>query len=136
MGSGPGQTGADALFYSYSYPEPPGFAEARVAPTGARYNQELHEFVLPYQAMRAANDPDQALLDFAQSTYDAGAELGKWDRAALEQEVVDGRGPMLTPSPIRCSMAMRTVPRASDSSYALLGPLSHYLPLSSEVPSR
>jgi hypothetical protein len=81
----PGQTGTDALFYSYCYPEPPGFAEARVAPTGARYHQELHEFVLPYQTMRAAEDPDQALLDFAQSTYEAGAELGKWDRAALER---------------------------------------------------
>jgi Family of unknown function (DUF5996) len=81
----PGQAGTDALFYSYCYPEPPGFAEARVAPTGARYHQELHEFVLPYQTMRAADDPDQALLDFAQSTYEAGAELGKWDRAALER---------------------------------------------------
>ncbi len=81
----PGQTGVDALFYAYSYPEPPGLTEARIRPTGAGYNQELHEFVLPYQAMRAANDPDQALLDFAQSTYDAGADLGKWDRAALER---------------------------------------------------
>jgi hypothetical protein len=81
----PGQAGTDALFYSYCYPEPPGFAEARVAPTGARYHQELHEFVLPYQTMRAAEDPDQALLDFTQSTYEAGAELGKWDRAALER---------------------------------------------------
>jgi hypothetical protein len=81
----PGQTGLDALFYSYCYPEPPGFAEAGVDPAGAGYNQELHEFVLPYQAVRAANDPDQALLDFAQSTYDTGADLGKWDRAALER---------------------------------------------------
>jgi hypothetical protein len=81
----PGGDGADAVFYAYSYPEPPGFSEARVRPGAAVYNRELREFVLPYEAMRLTDNPDQALLDFAQSTYAAGADLGGWDRSALER---------------------------------------------------
>jgi Family of unknown function (DUF5996) len=82
--------GADAmptaLFYSYAYPEPPGFPQAKINPDAATYNTTLREFVLPYDVVRAANSPDAALLDFAESTYDAASTLGKWDRAALEEK--------------------------------------------------
>jgi hypothetical protein len=73
------------LYYSYAYPEPPGFAEAKVEPAEASYYAALHEFVLPYDAVRAATSPDDALLAFAQSVYDAASLLGKWDRTALEE---------------------------------------------------
>jgi hypothetical protein len=75
-------------FYSYAYPEPPGFAEARVLPEAAFYNTDLREFLLPYDAVRESASPDDALLAFAQSTYEAAANLGKWDRAALERNLV------------------------------------------------
>jgi uncharacterized protein DUF5996 len=74
-----------AAFYAYAYPEPPGFASAPVAAAGAFYQKDLREFILPYDAVRAAPDPEAALLAFAQSTYEAAADLGKWDRAALER---------------------------------------------------
>jgi hypothetical protein len=73
----------EPIFYSYAYPEPKGFSEAKVQPAGASYNPQLKEFVLPYDAVRRAAAPDQALLDFAQSTYDAASTLGNWDRAAF-----------------------------------------------------
>ena len=73
-------------FYSYAYPEPPGFAAASVAPAEARYDTALHEFVLPYDAVRCAADPDAPLLAFLQSTYVAAAERAGWDRAALERD--------------------------------------------------
>ncbi len=73
-----------AAFYSYAYPAPPGFAEARVAPAAGFFSKELGEFLLPYDAVRTARDSDAALLQFLQSTYDAAADLGRWDRAALE----------------------------------------------------
>jgi hypothetical protein len=72
-------------FYAYAYPEPQGFRDAAVRPAGAFYHQQLGEFLLPYEAMRAAPDPAAALLDFLQSTYEAAADHGKWDRAALER---------------------------------------------------
>jgi hypothetical protein len=72
-------------FYSYAYPEPAGFAAARVRPEAAFYSRDLHEFLLPYDAVRTAASPDETLLDFLQSTYEAAAELGKWDRVALER---------------------------------------------------
>jgi hypothetical protein len=82
--------GADAMpqaiFYSYAYPEPEGFSKAKAKPDAASYNAQFHEFVLPYDAVRAAKSPDDVLLDFAQSTYDAASQLGKWDRAALEEK--------------------------------------------------
>jgi hypothetical protein len=82
----PGSPGAEeAAFYSYAYPTPPGFAEARVA-RPARFDTKLGEFLLPYEAVRNADDPDRLLLDFLQSTYSAAADLGKWDRAAVECE--------------------------------------------------
>ena len=71
-------------FYSYAYPAPEGFAAARVQPEAAFFSKELGEFILPYDAVRTARDPDAALMEFLQSTYEAAADLGKWDRAALE----------------------------------------------------
>jgi hypothetical protein len=70
-------------FYSYAYPEPPGFRAAHV-PKEATFDEALGEFVLPYSAVRAAADPDTLLLEFLSATYIAAAELGSWDRAALE----------------------------------------------------
>jgi len=78
----------DAAFYSYAYPEPAGFAEATVRPAAAYYHPELREFVLPYEAVRTAADPDAMLLAFLQSTYVAAANLGHWDRASLERSAV------------------------------------------------
>jgi Family of unknown function (DUF5996) len=72
-------------FYAYAYPEPAGFAAARVAPSDAFYSPDLHEFLLSYDSVRAASDPDAVLLDFFQSTYEAAADLGRWDRADLER---------------------------------------------------
>ena len=71
-------------FYSYAYPAPPGFAEAAVQPAGAFYSSDLSEFILPYEAVRGAADPDLALMVFLTSTYETAASLGKWDRANLE----------------------------------------------------
>ncbi len=72
-------------FYAYAYPEPSGFAAAPVAPAGAFYSTDLKEFILSYDVVRTADSPDDALLAFAQSTYEAAANLGKWDRTALER---------------------------------------------------
>jgi hypothetical protein len=74
-----------AAFYSYAYPEPPGFASAAVKPAAALYSSDLREFILPYDAVRQSNSPDATLLDFLQATYEAAASLGKWDRASLER---------------------------------------------------
>jgi hypothetical protein len=78
-------------FYSYAYPEPDGFADSSVAP-GAWYDRNVREFILPYDAVRSADDPDALLLDFLFGTYEAAAERGGWDRAALECSIgVPGR---------------------------------------------
>ena len=74
------------LFYSYAYPEPDGFAAAAVQPEGAFYSKDLMEWILPYDVVRAAASPDDTLLAFMQTTYQAGAELGHWDRTALERD--------------------------------------------------
>jgi hypothetical protein len=71
-------------FYSYAYPAPEGFASARVAPADAFFSKDLGEFILPYDAVRTAAQPAQALLEFLQSTYEAAANAAKWDRDALE----------------------------------------------------
>jgi hypothetical protein len=71
-------------YYSYAYPAPEGFSAARVKPGAAFFSRDLGEFLLPYDAVRTADDPHQVLMDFLQSTYDAAADLGQWDRAALE----------------------------------------------------
>jgi hypothetical protein len=73
-----------AAFYSYAYPAPEGFSAAKVKPAAAFFSKELGEFLLPYDAMRSARDPDAALMEFLQSTYEAAADLGKWDRSVLE----------------------------------------------------
>src|SRR6266700_3905867 len=75
-----------ALFYSYAYPSPDGFADAKVKPASASFHPQLREFVLPYEDVRRAESPDDMILEFAQSTYDAASTLAKWDRAALEEK--------------------------------------------------
>ena len=84
----PGNVGgpvAEAAFYAYSYPEPPGCDVAPVEPEGAYYHPQMREWVLPYEVVRNAPDPEHTLLQFLQSTYDAAARLAKWDRARLER---------------------------------------------------
>jgi len=81
----PGAGYGEPAFYSYAYPGPEGFADAPVKPDSAHWFAQLGEFVLPYEAVRTAPDPDAALLDFLQSTYEAAANLGKWDRDTLER---------------------------------------------------
>src|SRR5258706_1009083 len=71
-------------FYSYTYPEPAGFRTTRVRPDAAFFSEALGEFILPYDAVRTAAQPEQALLEFLQSTYEAAANAAKWDRQALE----------------------------------------------------
>ena len=80
----PGGNGVDASFYSYAYPLPPDFAESKVQPESASYHEGLGEFLLPYEAVRSATDPDAALLNFLRCTYVAAAETAGWERAALE----------------------------------------------------
>ena len=75
----------EPVFYAYAYPEPDGFRSYPVGPAGARYHEEMREFVLPLEAVRSAASPDDALLEFAQSTYAAAADRGGWDRSALER---------------------------------------------------
>jgi Family of unknown function (DUF5996) len=84
-----------AVFYSYAYPEPPGFRETRVS-SPARYEPALGEFVLPYSALHVADDPDRTLLQFLSETYAAAANCGGWDRAALECPL----GVPATPRPV------------------------------------
>jgi hypothetical protein len=86
VGFWPGNGGyGRASFYSYAYPEPDGFAKAPVRPAGAAYNSDVGQFLLDYDAVRTAKSPDDVLLDFMQSTYDAAANRGGWDRKALER---------------------------------------------------
>lgn len=75
---------AEGTFYAYAYPEPDGYARAPVRPAAARYDASLGEHVLPYADVRTADDPEGTLLDFLQSTYEATADAGSWDRRSLE----------------------------------------------------
>ena len=75
----------EPAFYSYAYPRPQGYERQPVLPAGARYSEQWGEFIVPYAAIRGASDPEEALMQFFQSTYDATADLGHWDRAALER---------------------------------------------------
>ena len=84
---------AHPAFYAYAYPEPAGFAAASVQPAEAFYSTDLREFILPYDAVRQALSPDETLLAFLQSTYEAAANLAKWDRAALEWQPPESRVP-------------------------------------------
>ena len=77
--------GYEPLFYSYAYPSPPGFAAAPVAPEPAHWSEALGEFLLPYEAVRRSASPDAMLLEFLESSYATAADLGHWDRAALER---------------------------------------------------
>ncbi|WP_442755936.1 DUF5996 family protein [Methylocystis sp. JAN1] len=82
----PGGGGIDyPAFYSYAYPAPPNYAAAPIKPAAGFFSNELKEFILPYDAVRTANDPDSTLLAFLQSTYEAAADAGKWNRSALER---------------------------------------------------
>jgi hypothetical protein len=74
-----------AAFYSYAYPEPAGFSEAPVKPSASFYSTDLREFILPYDAVRQSPSPDETLLEFLQTTYEAAASLANWDRGALER---------------------------------------------------
>ena len=80
-----GPPGEEGVFYAYAYPEPPGYRDTAVTPAGARWDDDLSEFVLPYELVRTADDPDALLLAFLQSTYDAAATTARWDRDALER---------------------------------------------------
>ena len=74
----------EAAFYAYAYPEPTGFARARILPAEAFYHQDMHEFVLPYEKVRTAVDPAATVKSFFDSCYRAAANLGHWDRDILE----------------------------------------------------
>lgn len=89
----PGSGLGEAAFYAYAYPEPDGFRDYAVQPPGAYCHEELREFILPYETVRTADDPDAALLAFLQSTYEAAAELAGWDRQALERPAPAGAHP-------------------------------------------
>lgn len=80
----PGSPAIEPFFYSYAYPEPPGYRDYVVAPAPARFDPDFGEFILPYEAMRQSADPDQTLLEFLQTTYEAAATCAHWDRPALE----------------------------------------------------
>jgi len=82
----PGGNGVQAAFYSYTAPEPPGLSGSKIQPAAGFYSQDMKEFLLPYDDVRKSPSPENALMDFCQSTYEAGANLAKWDRKALERQ--------------------------------------------------
>ncbi len=85
----PGAPGEEGTFYAYAYPGTAGYRATEVSPEGARWDDELGEFVLPYEFVRTAADPDATLLEFFQSAYEAAADTARWDRAALERPIGD-----------------------------------------------
>ncbi|HVH75809.1 MAG TPA: DUF5996 family protein [Stellaceae bacterium] len=93
---GDAQTGF-AAFYSYAYPAPKGFAEARPAAEGAYFDRRLGEFLLPYEIVRGSSDPEATLMAFLESTYRAAADLGGWDRDAFEAPIGEPRRPRAVP---------------------------------------
>jgi hypothetical protein len=88
----PGSPGEEGVFYAYAYPEPPGYRDTPIGVDGARWDDDLGEFVLPYELVRTASDPDAVLLEFLQRTYEAAATTADWDRAALERPNGEPRG--------------------------------------------
>ena len=80
----PGGNGIEACFYSYTSPEPSGLPESRIQPASAFYSQDMKEFLLPYEEVRKSSSPEDRLMEFLQTTYEAGANLAGWDRSALE----------------------------------------------------
>lgn len=100
----PGSIGGpveEPAFYAYAYPEPAGYPEARVGPSAARYDPTLREWILPYDALRTAKDPDAGLMEFLESTYGAAADLAGWDRNALERAARPVRQAAETDQPAR-----------------------------------
>jgi len=81
----PGGNGVQAAFYAYAAPEPAGLSDAQIKPAAGFYSQDMKEFLMTYDAVRQSPSPENALMDFCQSTYEAGANLAKWDRKALER---------------------------------------------------
>jgi hypothetical protein len=81
----PGGNGVQAAFYSYTAPEPNGLSQKRIKPAAGFYSEDMKEFLLPYDAVRQSASPEESLMDFCQSTYEAGANLARWDRKALER---------------------------------------------------
>jgi hypothetical protein len=88
-----GEAMPDPVFYSYAYPMPDGFEKTKVCPQTAYWSDQLREFLLPYDAVRTAKNPDEVLLEFLQSSYEAAADLGKWDRGALERRTESPAAP-------------------------------------------
>ena len=76
---------AEGLFYSYAYPTPPGYADRSVQPPETSWGEEFGEFVLPYEVVRTAPNPDETLMTFLNSTYEAAATTANWDRKRLER---------------------------------------------------
>ena len=117
-------------FYSYAYPEPPGFRTAPVRPEAAFFSKDLSEFILPYDAVRLSAQPDQALLDFLQSTYEAAANAAKWDRDALECQL-GGLAWCGRSSPLRRHSACRAdgqpVRRATERPQLLRGAIARHI---------
>jgi len=85
-----GVTLGEPAFYSYHYPEPAAYRDAIIQPAAASYHPQLGEFILPYEAVRQSSDPANAVLEFFDQSYDAGAELAGWDRATLEWHPPEG----------------------------------------------
>ncbi|MGH3778697.1 MAG: DUF5996 family protein [Pseudonocardiaceae bacterium] len=85
--------GDEGAFYAYAYPEPDGFRDYPIRPDAAYYSSEAGQFLLPYEAVRAAPDPDRTLLEFLQTSYEAAAERAGWDRLALEDDPARRSGP-------------------------------------------
>jgi hypothetical protein len=81
----PGTGLGEAAFYAYAYPVPSGFSSYPIQPHTAYFHEKLGEFILPYEAVRTADQPDRALLSFLQTTYEAAAILAHWDRTSLER---------------------------------------------------
>jgi Family of unknown function (DUF5996) len=77
----------EPVFYTYAYPEPSGFKDYHIKPSEALYNTDMHEFILPYEVVRTAKSPDDILISFLQTTYEAAANCGNWDRLALERQI-------------------------------------------------
>jgi hypothetical protein len=93
IGWWPSSDGPGPVFYAYAYPEPEGYRSVPVGPSGATFDARLGEFVLPYDLVRRAPDPDAAAQEFFQATYEAGADLGRWDRSILEPTALPDRPP-------------------------------------------
>jgi len=91
----------EAIFYSYAYPTPPRFGEANVEPSEAFWSSDLGEFILPYEAVRTADDPDQALLAFLNSTFDSAASLANWELDAYERRHFPPGKPDAEPTTLR-----------------------------------